>query len=503
MAELVPRWEWRTFGETFGRAEEAFATLTAERVEESDEVYLLSAESDASVKVRDGLMDVKHLEAVDGDGLEQWVPVLKGAFPLPASDVAVVLAALRVAARPFDRAAYGFDDLLDEVVRPNEALLAADVHKQRARYIVGGCMAELSEVRTDRGATRTIAVESEDPALVVAAVRSLGLSSRTNVCMARGLKTLLGFGAKRFAAIDVGTNSVKLHVGERRADGTWNMVADRAEVTRLGEGLDAAATLEPEPMRRTMEAIAGMAEEARRAGAAEIAAVGTAWLRAAANGAELVGAVEARCGVRIEIIPGEEEARLAYLAAVSGLELGRGPLVAFDTGGGSSQFTFGHGGEIDEQFSVPVGAAHLTERYGLDRPVSEEELAAALDGIAAELDRLDGRASPDALVGMGGALTNLAAVEHGLAEYDPEIVQGTELDRAEIDRQLELYRTLTADERRGVVGLQPKRAEVILAGACVVRTVLEKLDRDSLVVSDRGLRHGLIADRYRLGPPVG
>ena len=119
MAELVPRWEWRTFGETFGPAEEAFATLTAERVEESDEVYLLSAESDASVKVRDGLMDVKHLEAVDGDGLEQWVPVLKGAFPLPASDVAVVLAALRVAARPLDRAAYGFDDLLDEVVRPN------------------------------------------------------------------------------------------------------------------------------------------------------------------------------------------------------------------------------------------------------------------------------------------------------------------------------------------------------------------------------------------------
>ncbi len=377
------------------------------------------------------------------------------------------------------------------------------MHKRRARYTLAGCMAELSEVRTDGGSTRTIAVESEDPALVVAAVRSLGLSSRTNVCMARGLKTLLGFGAKRFAAIDVGTNSVKLHVGERRADGTWSTVADRAEVTRLGEGLDAAGTLEPEPMRRTMEAIAAMAEEARRAGAVEIAAVGTAWLRAAANGAELVGAVEARCGVRIEIIPGEEEARLAYLAAVSGLELGRGPLVAFDTGGGSSQFTFGHGGEIDEQFSVPVGAARLTERYGLDRPVSGEELAAALDGIAAELDRLDGRPSPDALVGMGGALTNLAAVKHGLAEYDPDVVQGTELDRAEIDRQLELYRTRTADERRAVVGLQPNRAEVILAGACVVRTVLEKLGRDSLVVSDRGLRHGLIEDRFRLGPPVG
>ncbi|MGZ4395085.1 MAG: Ppx/GppA phosphatase family protein [Gaiellaceae bacterium] len=502
MAELVPRWEWRTFGESFGPADEAFAALTAERVQESDELYLLAEESDASVKVRDGLMDVKHLEAVDDDGLEQWVPVLKGAFPLAAADVRVVLDTLRVTAAP-RRAAYTVDELIDEVVSPGDGLLAVDVHKRRARYTLDGCMAELSEVRTERGSTRTIAIESEDPALVVAAVRSLGLASRANVCMARGLKALVGFGARQYAVIDVGTNSVKLHVGERRADGTWSTVADRAEVTRLGEGLDAAGSLQPEPMKRTMEAVAAMAEEARRAGAVAIAAVGTAGLRAAANGGEFVGAVEAACGVLIEIIPGEGEARLAYLGARSGLVLGRGSLVVFDTGGGSSQFTFGRGDKVDERFSVPVGAARLTERYGLDRPVSEEELAAALDGIAAELDRLDGRPSPDALVGMGGAVTNLAAVKHGLAEYDPEIVQGTQLDRAEIDRQLELYRTRTADERRAIVGLQPNRAEVILAGACVVRTVLGKLGRDSLVVSDRGLRHGLIVDRFGLGPPVG
>jgi exopolyphosphatase/guanosine-5'-triphosphate,3'-diphosphate pyrophosphatase len=387
-------------------------------------------------------------------------------------------------------------------VRPNDALLAVDVHKRRARYTLGGCMAELSEVRTDRGSTRTIAVESEDPALVVAAVRSLGLASRANVCMARGLKTLVGFATKRYAVIDVGTNSVKLHVGERHADGTWRTVADRAEVTRLGEGLDAAGSLEPAPMERTMEAIAAMADESRGDGAVAIAAVGTAGLRAAANGPEFVASVEARCGVQIEIIPGEEEARLAYLGARSGLDLGRDSLVVFDTGGGSSQFTFGRGDEVDERFSVPVGAARLTERYGLYGAVSEEALASALEGIAAELDCLDDRPSPDALVGMGGALTNLAAVKHGLAAYDPEIVQGTELDRAEIDRQIELYRIRTADERRAIVGLQPNRAEVILAGACVVHTVLTKLGCDSLVVSDRGLRHGLIVDRFGLGAPV-
>ena len=99
---------------------------------------------------------------------------------------------------------------------------------------------------------------------------------------------------------------------------------------------------------------------------------------------------------------------------------------------------------------------------------------------------------------MGGAVTNLTAVKHGLATYDPDVVQGTVLDRAEIDRQIELYRTARAEQRRQIVGLQPNRAEVILAGACIVRTVLAKLGRDSFTVSDRGLRHGVLAERFGL-----
>ena len=102
---------------------------------------------------------------------------------------------------------------------------------------------------------------------------------------------------------------------------------------------------------------------------------------------------------------------------------------------------------------------------------------------------------------MGGAVTNLTAVKHGLAEYDPTLVQGTVLDLAEIDRQIELYRTRTADGRREIIGLQPKRAEVILAGACIVRTIVEKLGRESLTVSDQGLRHGLLVERFG-EPPV-
>jgi exopolyphosphatase/guanosine-5'-triphosphate,3'-diphosphate pyrophosphatase len=358
---------------------------------------------------------------------------------------------------------------------------------------VGGAMAELSELSTDRGVLRTIAVESEDPALVTAAVRELGLELRPNVNVPQGLKKLVGLG--RFAVVDVGTNSVKFVIGERLADGEWRTVVDRAEVTRLGEGLDRTGDLNEQPIGRTVDAIADMAEEAARQAVVTTAAVGTAGLRMARNSNAFVDAVRERTGIRVEIISGDEEARLAYLAVTSELQLGDGSLVLFDTGGGSSQFTFGHGEQVEERFSVDVGAVRFTERFGLDGVVSDT-LREALAAIAADLDRLDGRETPDVLVGIGGAVTNLAAVEHELETYDPNVVRGTVLDRSEVDRQIELYRTRSADERREIPGLQPKRAEVILAGACVVRTVLEKLGRDSLTVSDRGLRHGLLRERF-------
>lgn len=497
---IVPRWEWRTFGETFGAAEELLTEGGAGGVQESDELYLLSEESDASAKVRDELMDVKRLEAVDGNGLEQWRPVLKGSFPLTATDVATVLDALGVPAPETKRAAYTLEQLVAELVEPAPALTDVAVHKRRVHYEFGGCMAEVSEVSAGGRSARTIAVEAEDPALVIAAVRELQLGDRPNVCLARGLKTLIGFEPVRFAVIDVGTNSVKLHVGERRAGDSWRTVVDRSEVTRLGEGLSETGSLQPEPLRRTADAVVGMVEESRAAGAAEIAAVATAGMRIADNSTELVDAVRERCGVGIEVIPAEEEARLAYAAATAELDAGPGSRVVFDTGGGSTEFTLGRQTIVEERFSVDVGAAPFTERFGLDGPVSEDQVEQALAAIGDELGRLSGWPKPAALVGMGGALTNLAAVSHGLETYDADVVQGTVLDRAEIERQIDLYRSRTADERRELVGLQPKRAEVILAGACIVRCVLDTLRCDELTVSDRGLRHGLLVERFSAGP---
>jgi exopolyphosphatase / guanosine-5'-triphosphate,3'-diphosphate pyrophosphatase len=370
------------------------------------------------------------------------------------------------------------------------------VHKHREHHTVGGAMAELSEVRTEHGSRRTIAVESEDPALVVAVVRELGLSSRPNVNMARGLKALVGLGSRRYAVIDVGTNSVKLFVAEHSADGEWTTVVDRSEITRLGEGLAETGRLSDEAAARTLEAIAAMADEARRDEAEAIATVATAGLRIAADSERHIAAVRERTGLQVEVISGEEESRLAYLAATASVGVGEGKLVVFDTGGGSSQFTFGHGEHVDERFSVEVGAVRFTERFGLDNEVDQETVVAARAAIAGDLSRLDGRSAPDALIGIGGAVTNLTAVKLELVDYDPDAVRGSVLEAGEVERQIELYRTRSADQRREIVGLQPKRAEVILAGACIVRTVLEKLGRDSLTASDRGLRHGVMLERF-------
>jgi exopolyphosphatase/guanosine-5'-triphosphate,3'-diphosphate pyrophosphatase len=189
-SKVVPRWEWRTFGRAFGQADERFGALSAERVQESDELYLLAKKVDENVKIRDRLLDIKQLETVNADGLEQWVPVLKASFPLAASDAASVLERLVASAPSLQRDAYTLDEFVDELVVPSEELVAVHVHKRRQRYTIGGCTTELTDLHTDVGETRTVAVESENPDRVIATVRDLGLASFPNTSFPRGLKAL-------------------------------------------------------------------------------------------------------------------------------------------------------------------------------------------------------------------------------------------------------------------------------------------------------------------------
>jgi exopolyphosphatase / guanosine-5'-triphosphate,3'-diphosphate pyrophosphatase len=492
---VVPRWEWRTFGD-LDDGDQALGALRTAAAVESDETYVLSMYADASVKVRAGLLDIKILQRVDGAGLQLWVPTLKAGFPLDHQAVVAACTALGVPPPTTRRRAPSLEGLLDELVGSREDLHLVTTHKSRHRSVLDECMVELTDVSVDGRSVRTVAVESPDRRLVTATVHRLGLDGRPNVCVPRGLKALVGWGPTRFAVLDVGTNSVKLTVGDRHEGRGPDSPADNAVVTRLGEGLAETGKLTQVAMQRTVDAIAALVDDVRRGGPVDIVAVGTAGLRQAPNRDAFVEAVHARCGVTVEVISGQEEARLAYRAAVSTLPRTSDRLLVFDSGGGSSQFTFGSRDRIEEQFSLDVGAVRFTERFGLADAVPRETVDAAIAAIATDLARVGNHARPDDVIAIGGTSTNLAAITHGLLRYDPAVVHGTVVDVDEVDRQIEMLRRRPADARREIAGLQPARAEVILAGACIVRAILTLTGQDAVIVSDRGLRHGVAAERF-------
>ncbi len=492
---IIPRWEWRAFDRRFVVAEALFASLESTGVQESEEIYLLSGATAANVKVRFDLIDIKVLECIDEYGLEQWKPVMKATFPLADTQFEPIFAALEVPLPRFDRTSYTLNQFIDELAIPT-GVRPITVTKRRVRYTVGGCTSEVTDVTADGRSIRTIAIESEDAAAVLRAVRSLGLDWYQNTGYTRGLTAAIEDRSAVYGVIDVGTNSIKFHLASRSPAGVWRNIVDRADVTRLGEGLDATGEISGEALERTITAIAGMVAEARAHDARAIAAAGTAGLRIAANREPVIAAIRGRTGVTVQVVSGEEESRIAYTAVRAGLHLGDGSIVVFDTGGGSSQFTFGHGYDVDERFSVNVGAVGYTERFHLDGVVTDDVLDRALRAISDDLGSIDDRPVPDVLVAMGGAVTNMTAVKHGLVAYDPDVVNGTILDREEVDRQIAMYASTPTDKRRSIVGLQPKRAEVILTGACIVSTVMTKLGKDSAIVSDRGLRHGLLVDCF-------
>lgn len=496
MDNVVHRWEWRAFGARLGSAETVFSTLTpvGDPVE-TDETYVLGP-GDVNVKIRFALLDIKKLIEVDQNGLELWAPISKSEFPWSGKEIASVFDAWELPTPELDLEIYELDQFLDGLVAPHPDLEIVAVSKHRVRYSIEGCMSELTTLTANGREAKTIAAEAEDPEAVLAAVERLGMSGHVNMSYNSGLRCLLGMSPVRYAVVDVGTNSVKFHIGEQSPDGSWSRIVDRAEVTRLGEGLDEAGEIQPEPLERTIRALDAMVAEARENDTLAVAAVGTAALRIASNTRQVTDSIRQRVGVPVQVVTGDEESRLAYLAVSVGVGPTDGTLVVFDTGGGSTQFTFGRAREVDERYSVNIGAVSYTERFGLDEAVDDSTVDEARQALREDLASLDDRDPPDALVGMGGAMTNITAVSLSLDPYDPDAVQGATVTADEVNRQIALYSSLDHEQRRSIVGLQDNRAPVILAGALIVSTVMDKLGSSSLVVSDRGLRHGLITERF-------
>ena len=300
----------------------------------------------------------------------------------------------------------------------------------------------------------------------------------------------------RIAAIDVGTNTVLLLVAERGPDGVLRAVTERATITRLGEGVDRTRALLPEAIARTNQCLSEYAQVIRDAGATRTAVVGTSAMRDARGGEAVRAHVTTVLGVEARVISGDEEARLTFAGAVSGLGLPAEQISVFDIGGGSTEVVRGRvdgrGAPLEVSFahSFDVGSVRLTERHVKSDPPSHDELD-ALRHAAAEAFASVPRVEGGEVVGIAGTMTTLAAVELEMQPYDGARVHGHMMLRREIERVVRELAAMPLAERRNAPGLEPKRADVILAGGIVALALLEKLGVERVRISDRGVRWGL------------
>jgi exopolyphosphatase / guanosine-5'-triphosphate,3'-diphosphate pyrophosphatase len=302
----------------------------------------------------------------------------------------------------------------------------------------------------------------------------------------------------RIAAIDVGTNTVLLLVAERRG-GTLAPVLERAEITRLGRGVDATGRLDPAAIRETVAVLADYAAAARRLGAERVVCVATSAARDAANGDEFFEAARRAAGMVPEVISGEEEARLVYASAWRDFGGAAGdPLAVLDVGGGSTEFTCGEGPSPGGRTSLQVGAVRLTERHVRGDPPSPPELAALRAAAREALRPLADlpRTRAGRLIAVAGTVTTLSAVSQALPAYAAERVHGASLRLAEIEELAARLAALPVAARAALPGMEPKRADVIVAGAIVVAEAMRATAFDRLTVSDRGVRWGLLYDRF-------
>jgi len=300
----------------------------------------------------------------------------------------------------------------------------------------------------------------------------------------------------RLAVIDLGTNTVRLLIADVRPDGPWTRVHAEQQVTRVGEGLRATGVLGDAPMARTAAVVATYVAHARAAGARAVRVVATSAMREARNGFAFAARLAADTGERVEIISGDEEARLTLRGLRRGLSLDAGVVVAFDIGGGSTEYVLARDGALIAAVSLQLGVVPLAERYPFPTRLDVARYTALLDEIRGrlrtELPPALAAASIDVLVGTAGTVTTLAALDLGLTTYDPERVHGHRLTGAAIDRLLARLGALTVEERGALPCLEPGRADLIIPGTAIVVATMERMGADGVVVSEYGLREGIM-----------
>lgn len=303
----------------------------------------------------------------------------------------------------------------------------------------------------------------------------------------------------RVAAIDIGTNSIRLLVAEARGQSNDGLeiraVARAGEPCRLGRGLGRTGAIDLDAARLAADLASEFAARARSLGAEHLIAGATAALRDARNGSEVAGLIGDRSGLDVRILSGEDEARLVYRSVVSGL----GPMalrsscIVFDIGGGSTEVVSGFGYQPGRWSSLPIGAVSLTERYLHSNPPNQDELDDARAAIHAEIMHRCAL-MPDRtplLAGVGGTVTVLALIDRGLPSYDPAMLEGWLITRERLEATVRRLVGSSQEERRNLPAMGEGRADIVVAGCLVVSLLADRFPSAGLVCSTQGLRYGL------------
>lgn len=306
----------------------------------------------------------------------------------------------------------------------------------------------------------------------------------------------------RVAAIDCGTNSIRLLVADSGEDGLTDVVREM-RVNRLGQGVDATGRFAPEAIERTRVALEEYAGMIRETGATKVRMVATSATRDAANREdffamtrEILGAVID--GAEAEVITGDEEARLSFAGAVGELDSAAGPFVVVDLGGGSTEVVLGDGGGVHAAYSTDIGCVRLTERCLHDDPPTDEQVAEAREFAGRKLAEAFERVPVEEArtwVGVAGTMTTLAAVSLELSEYDAERVHLSRMSLERLHEVNDRLLHLTHDQRAAITVIHPGRVDVIGGGALVADVLGVELARRAgiteLVVSEHDILDGI------------
>lgn len=305
----------------------------------------------------------------------------------------------------------------------------------------------------------------------------------------------------RYAAIDIGSNSLLLLIVEPGADGELCPLVDTKESLRLAAGIAPGERIGEAAIERMQTVLDHFAEQIRKAEADQVLVAATQLFRAAGNGREVADWLGQRYGWDITIPAGEEEARLSYLAAASGMEGVPPERLVIDIGGGSTEIIHGRDRDIINSESFPVGAVGLTGQHGLSGKATADAYEAAVSEVAGVFRRLKQVDFPLAsyLVLVGGTAMTLAALRQGAKKFDPEVLHGVEFSSTWMQERALNLAQMTLNERERLIPFDTERAAILSGGCAIVDCLLRILRPERIRVSNRGLRWGLLVDRLAAG----